>query len=281
MRAGELWTKIISLMNRIEQKFAELRAKNQPALILYLSAGDPNLDTTEKLILALEQAGADIIELGVPFSDPMADGPTIQSASERALKNYFTLEDIFAMAERIRSKSQIPLLLFSYYNPIFKFGEERAVSLAQEAGIDGMLVVDLPPEESENLGKLCADYGLSLVHLATPTSTPERLKLIAQASSGFIYYVSVTGVTGAREQLPEDLIEHLRLVKKFTDLPIAVGFGISRSEQAKELGRIADAVVVGSALVKLIEKYSSTDKLFEEVKNFARSLKSELEKSRS
>ena len=268
-------------MNRIEQKFTELRAKNQPALILYLTAGDPNLDTTEKLILTLEQAGTDIIELGVPFSDPMADGPTIQSASERALKNYFTLNDLFALVERIRSRSQIPILLFSYYNPIFKFGEERAVSLAQEAGIDGILVVDLPPEESENLRQLCADYGLSLVHLATPTSTPERLKLIAQASSGFIYYVSVTGVTGAREQLPEDIKEHINLVKSFTNLPVAVGFGISKPEQAGELGKIADGVVVGSALVKLIEESARSQELFDRVEKFVRSLKSELEKARS
>ena len=266
-------------MSRIEDKFKELKEKNQPGLVLYLTAGDPNLETTEKLIFCLEQAGADIIELGVPFSDPMADGPTIQLASQRALKNYFTLEDVFALVERVRQRSQIPILLFSYYNPIFKFGEERAVSLAQETGVDGMLVVDLPPEESGSLRELCKSYGLNLVHLIAPTTPPERIKLISELSSGFIYYVSVTGVTGARSELPKDIIEHLAMVKRYTHLPVAVGFGISRPEQAKKLAEVADAIVIGSALVKIIEEFSGSDELFKRTSEFVQSIKLALRSS--
>jgi len=267
-------------MNRIEEKFRELKAKNQAALILYITAGHPDLATTEKIILTLADAGADIIELGIPFTDPTADGPTIQAASMAALKNYFTLDDVFSMVERVRTRSPVPLLLFSYYNPIFKFGEEHAVSLAQESGIDGMLIVDLPPEESASLRKLCKDYGLNLVHLAAPTSDSKRLKLIAKSSSGFIYYVSVTGITGARAELPKDIIDHLKQIKKVSGLPVAVGFGVSKPDQARELARFADGVIIGSALVSIIEKYSSSPALLQEIKNFISPFKSAIIEAR-
>jgi len=260
-------------MSRIDDKFKELRKKKQAALVLYITAGDPDLKTTEKLITALEQAGADIIELGIPFTDPTADGPTIQAASMRALKNYFTLDDVFAMVERVRKVSQVPILLFSYYNPIFKYGEEKAASLAQESGVDGMLVVDLPPEESGSLRKMCKNYGLNLVALAAPTSDEQRLKLIANSSSGFIYYVSVTGITGARKTLPQDIREHIEQIKKFSKLPIAVGFGVSTPQQAKSLAHIADAVVVGSALVSIIEKFGKSKELIPQTQKFVASLK--------
>jgi len=268
-------------MTRIEEKFKELKLKNQSGLILYLTAGDPKLKITEQLILKLEQAGADIIELGVPFSDPTADGPTIQRASQRALKNYFSLDDILGMVERVRTRSQVPLLLFSYYNPIFKYGEERLVKRLKEVGIDGILVVDLPVEESENLAKLCKKIGINLILLATPTSNSSRLKAISKNSSGFIYYVSVTGITGARKELPKDISENLAKVKKITKLPIAVGFGVSTPGQAQALGKIADAVVVGSALVSIIEQYGGGQSLFEEVEKFCRAIKSGLTKSKS
>lgn len=268
-------------MNRIEKKFKELKKKNQSALILYLTAGDPDLKTTEKLIFTLEKAGADIIELGVPFSDPTADGPTIQSASMRALKKTFSLTDIFALVKRVRKNSEIPLLLFSYYNPIFKFGEKKAVVEAQKAGIDGMLIVDLPPEESNSLRKFTQKAGLSLVHLATPTSDPERLKLIAKASQGFIYYVSVTGITGARKELPRDIYQHITQIRQVSHLPVAVGFGVSDPTQAKNLAKIANGVVIGSALVSLIEKFSHSPKLHHEIEKFVSSIKSAIIKART
>lgn len=267
-------------MNRIEKKFKELRAKNQSALILYLTAGDPDLKTTEKIIFALEQAGADIIELGVPFTDPTADGPTIQAASMRALRKPFHLEDIFALGKRVRKKSEIPLLLFSYYNPILQFGEERAVREAKDAGIDGMLIVDLPPEESEKLRDFCREAGLCLVHLATPTSDQTRLKLIAESSSGFIYYVSVTGITGARKELPKDIKRHLEEIREVSDLPVVVGFGVSTPAQAKMLAQIADGVVIGSALVSRIEKFGSSPKLFPNLKQFCFTIKNSILKAR-
>ena len=268
-------------MNRINAKFKELAKKNQAALILYLTAGDPDLAATEKLIVTLAQAGADIIELGVPFTDPTADGPTIQAASMRALKNYFTLDDVFEMVERVRKVSSVPLLLFSYYNPIFKYGEEKAASVGAESGSDGMLVVDLPPEESASLRGHCRDYGLNLVHLAAPTSDAARLKLVAKSSSGFIYYVSVTGITGARAELPKDITEHLKQIKKISRLPVAVGFGVSRPEQAQYLARVADGVVIGSALVSVIAKHGRSKQLFSEAAKFAASFKSAIAKARS
>jgi len=261
-------------MNRIEQKFQELRQKNQAALILYLTAGDPGLKKTEQLIPALAQAGADIIELGVPFTDPTADGPTIQAAAGRALKKAFSLDELFAMVERVRQKTQVPLLLFSYYNPLFKYGEEKAASVGQESGIDGMLVVDLPPEESAGLRAHCRNYGLSLVHLATPVSDAQRLKLVAASSSGFVYYVSVTGITGARAHLPKDIKSHILELKKISNLPVAVGFGISRPEQAAQIAGVADGVVVGSALVSVIEKYGASPELIPRVQKFCKAFKS-------
>jgi len=258
-------------MNRIETKFAELKKQGRAALILYLTAGDPDLKTTEKIIPALAESGADIIELGIPFTDPTADGPTIQEASLRALKKYLTLDDVFAMVERVRKRTSVPLLLFSYYNPVFRYGEEKAAHVGAEAGIDGMLIVDLPPEESGPLRRHCRDCGLSVVHLATPVSGPDRLKAVAESSSGFIYYVSVTGITGARKKLPSDMKEHLAEIRKISNLPVAVGFGISRPEQAAGIARYADGVVIGSALVNLIAKCGKSKQLLPRLKKFCAS----------
>ncbi|MGO8970189.1 MAG: tryptophan synthase subunit alpha [Myxococcaceae bacterium] len=237
-------------MNRLERLFAESRRTGRKALVVYVCAGDPDLAATERLVPALAEAGADVIELGVPFSDPLADGPTIQAASQRALQSGTTLSGVLALVGRLRQRGcDVPLVLFGYVNPILSMGLERFVQEAAEAGADGVLVADLPLEESGPLGRLAEASGLSLVLLAAPTTPPERLRAIGQATRGFLYFVSVTGVTGARAELPVDLPEKLAAARAATKAPLAVGFGISTPEQAQALARHADAVVVGSALV--------------------------------
>ena len=266
-------------MNRIAERFAALQKKGESALVTYITAGDPDLAVTETIIAALEASGADILELGVPFSDPMADGPTIQAASDRALKNPFSLDAIFSLVERVRKTSPIPILLFGYYNPIFRYGEERFVSVAQEAGVDGLLVVDLPPEEGRGLGELCRKSDLALVYCLAPTSTEERIEIVTQACTGFVYYVSVAGVTGARAELSKTIGRDVARIKKQTELPVAVGFGISTPDQAQEVARHAEGVVVGSALVKVIEKYGRSPELLPEVKKFVSGLKAGVRKA--
>ena len=241
-------------MNNIEKKFKSLRAQKRKAFIAYITAGDPNLDVTEKLVHALEKVGVDIIELGVPFSDPMADGPTIQTASQRALKNKVSLKDILDMVSRIRRTSQIPIALMSYYNPVFHFGDANFVAAAVKAGVDGVIIPDLPPEEAHELRKHSTKSGFSTVFFMAPTTTDERLKKIIQASTGFIYYVSLTGVTGARVDLSRSIATDVKRVKRSTDKPVCVGFGISTPDQVREAGRFADGVIVGSAIIKEIEK---------------------------
>ncbi len=265
-------------MSRIEKKFLDLAGQGRKALIPYLTAGDPDLETTEKLLLALDHAGADIIELGMPFSDPMADGPTIQEASERALRNYFSADDVFALVERFRSRSDVPVLLFGYYNPIFKYGEERFCSMAQEVGVDGLLVVDLPPEEGSSLQAHCGDTGLDLIYLIAPTTPDERIRRVVAQGSGFIYYVAVTGVTGARTTLSDTIAQDVPRIKAATELPVAVGFGISSSEQAQEVAKHADAVVVGSAIVKIIGENGRSPDLIEKVTAFVKSLRQGVDK---
>ncbi len=267
-------------MSRIGEKFAALKEQGQAGLVTYITAGDPDLATTEKLIQVLAESGADILELGVPFSDPMADGPTIQAAADRALKNPFSLDAIFSLVERVRKQSQVPILLFGYYNPIFKYGEERLVSVAEEAGVDGLLVVDLPPEEGEGLGKLCARAGLDLIYCLAPTSTDERIAIVTRAGSGFVYYVSVTGVTGARTELSRTIARDVARIKRQTSLPVAVGFGISTPEQAREVARHAEGVVVGSALVKVIERYGRSPELLLKVREFVAGLKAGIQSAR-
>jgi len=239
--------------NRIEKCFATLRAAGEMGIVAYITAGDPSIDATLDFVLALEEAGADVIELGVPFSDPLADGPTIQRASERALKSGASLPKILELVSRIRKSSQIPLVLFSYYNPILQMGLETFAAAASGAGADGVLATDLSPEESVEYRRILATYHLDTIFLCAPTSTDERLASIAECSSGFVYLVSRTGVTGAKDTLPDDLPVLLRRLRNFTKLPIAVGFGISLPGQVTLLGGLADAAVVGSALVAEIE----------------------------
>jgi len=238
---------------RIAKCFATLRAAGEMGIVAYITAGDPSLDATVEFVLALEEAGTDVIELGVPFSDPLADGPTIQRASERALKSGASLPKILELAGRIRKSSQVPLVLFSYYNPILQMGLEPFAAAASGAGVDGVLATDLSPEESVEYRRILAMHHLDTIFLCAPTSTDERLASIAKCSSGFLYLVSRTGVTGAEDTLPADLPALLRRVRNFTNLPIAVGFGISLPGHVTLLGGLADAAVVGSSLVSEIE----------------------------
>jgi tryptophan synthase alpha chain len=239
--------------NRISNRFATLRAAGEMGIVAYITAGDPSLDATLEFVSALEEAGTDVIELGVPFSDPLADGPTIQRASERALKSGASLPKILELVRRIRKSSQIPLVLFSYYNPILQMGLEAFAAAASQAGVDGVLATDLSPEESVEYRRILATRHLDTIFLCAPTSTDERLASIAKCSSGFLYLVSRTGVTGAKDTLPDDLPALLRRVRNFTTLPIAVGFGISLPGHITLLGGLADAAVVGSSLVAEIE----------------------------
>jgi tryptophan synthase alpha chain len=239
---------------RIEKKFAELRARGEAALIPFIVAGDPSLEATRALVLELEARGADLIELGVPFSDPMADGPANQRALARGLAAGASLAAILAMVSEVRRQSQIPIVLFGYYNPILHYGCERLCADAARAGVDGLLVVDLPPEEATELARPARAHGLDIIYLLAPTTPIDRARAIARAGSGFLYYVAVAGVTGARASLAAGLEDRVRALRTVTDLPIGVGFGISTAAQAGEVAGYADAVVVGSALSLIVER---------------------------
>jgi tryptophan synthase alpha chain len=246
-------------VGRITRQFRRLADAGELGLVAYITAGDPSLDATEKIVLAAAEAGADVIELGVPFSDPVADGPTIQRASERALRRHTTLAGVIDLVRRLRVRSDVPLVLFSYFNPILQMGLEKFAEAAAAAGADGVLVTDLTPEEAGEYRSVMHKHGLDTIFLAAPTSTDTRLAKIAEFTSGFLYLISRTGVTGAREALPEDLPTLARRARQFTKLPLAVGFGISQPAHVSILGGIADAAVVGSALVAEIEKASTPD----------------------
>ena len=250
-----------------------LSFQKRPALVVYVTSGDPNLTTTLEIVLAAVDAGADVIELGVPFSDPLADGPTIQRASERALKSGTTLAGVLELVRQIRKASQVPLVLFSYYNPILQMGLEKFATGAANAGADGVLATDLTPEESEEYRGILHTHGLDTVFLAAPTSSDDRLKIISAASSGFVYLISRTGVTGAKDSLSDELPALLRRVHQFTELPVAVGFGISLPGHVSVLGGLADAAVVGSALVSEIEKATSVDMAVAALRERVRALK--------
>src|ERR1700733_6585337 len=262
---------------RISQRFAELRASGELGIIAYITAGDPSLDATLKFVLALAKAGADVIELGIPFSDPLPDGPTIQRASEPALNAGTTLASVIDLVRRIRQSkspaSEVPLILFGYYNPIVQMGVEKFAAAASSAGADGVLVTDLTPEESADYRRILGAHNLDTVFLAAPTSTDERIDKISAATSGFLYLISRTGVTGAKDSLPDDLPALIRRVRSRTNLPIAVGFGISLPGHVSVLGGLADAAVIGSALVSEIEKADSVDAAAQALGSKIRSLK--------
>lgn len=240
--------------NRIEKKFKELKQQKKKAFVAFVTAGDPNLKTTPKIIHALDDAGVDILELGVPFSDPMADGPVIQRSSERALKAGTTLRKILTLVKDVRCKTQIPILLMGYYNPILAYGVEKYFKDAKASGVDGSLIVDLPPEEGGAAHKAAKVAGVSLVFLLAPTSNGTRIRTVTKKGSGFIYYVSLTGITGAKLNAHLGRQAALKNLKKASRLPVCVGFGIKTPQQAKEVAHLADGVVVGSALVHVLER---------------------------
>ncbi len=244
---------------RISRRFAELRRTGEMGLVAYITAGDPSLQATEQFVIALADAGADVIELGVPFSDPIADGPVIQRASERALRSGTTLAGVLALVKSLRAKSDVPLVLFSYFNPVLQMGLEKFGGAAKAAGADGVLITDLTPEEAGEYRAAMAAHGLDTIFLAAPTSPDERLARIAEASSGFLYLISRTGVTGPKDQLADELPSLARRVRRVTQLPIAIGFGISLPGHVSLLGGLADAAVVGSALVEEIGHAGSVD----------------------
>jgi tryptophan synthase alpha chain len=259
-------------MNRIQARFEALKAKGETAFIPYLTAGDPSMDDSIAYVRALEAAGADIIEFGVPFSDPVGDGPAIQEAAQRALDNGANLHKVIAAVAKLRQDSQVPLLLFSYFNPLLAYGLEAFAKDAAAAGVDGVLCVDLPPEEAGDYKAALDKYDLCTIFLTAPTSTDERLEKIAGACTGFVYYVSRLGITGERSDLASDMGEILERIHRHTDKPVAVGFGISTPEQARHVAGIAEGVVVGSAIVRLIAEHGVAPAGPEEVRAFARSL---------
>ena len=234
-----------------------LQFHSKPGLVAYLTCGDPDVGTTREIVLAAIRAGADVVELGVPFSDPVADGPVIQRASDRALRAGTTLSDVLQLASEVRRQSDAGLIVFSYLNPLLRYGLEKFCADAARAGIDGALVTDLPVEEADDYIRMMRAHRLATVFLAAPTSTDERLERIARASTGFVYAVSRTGVTGTRAELPQDARDLVTRLRKFTPLPIAVGFGISNAEQFAAVGAFADAAVVGSAIVQVVERAGS------------------------
>jgi tryptophan synthase alpha chain len=246
-------------MSRIDERFARLRREGRKGFVAFLTAGDPSLERTVRAARELEEAGADVLELGVPFSDPLADGPVIQRSSQRALDRGVTLAHVLETARAIRAETDLPLLLFSYYNPLLRYGLARLAAEARSAGVDGVLVTDLPPEEAGEWLAAARGTALDTVFLAAPTSPDARLRRVAEASRGFVYAVSRTGVTGERQTLSEDAVPLLRRLKALTDAPIALGFGIASPEQARAAAEVADGVVVGTALVRFLEETPEGD----------------------
>ena len=257
-------------MSRIDHIFNVLKNKGQSALIPFIMAGDPDIETTEALVLKMAEAGADIIEIGVPFSDPLADGQTIQSASQRALQNGTNLKKILHLTERLKGIAT-PLVLMTYFNPIFKYGLKEFAKDCQKSGVDGVIIPDLPPEEAGLWIREARREALDTIFLIAPTSPPSRIRLVSRCSRGFIYYVSVTGVTGARDKLPEELELAVKAVKEQSKKRVAVGFGVSTPEQAKRISFFADGVIIGSAIVKMIEENLKSPELTDKVRNFVSS----------
>lgn len=254
-------------MSRIGRKFREVLARKGKAFIPYVMAGDPDLGRTREAVTILEECGADILELGVPFSDPLADGPTIQRAALRALSGNVTLPSVIGLVADLRKKTEMPIILMTYYNPVFRYGEERFVRDAVAAGVDGVIIPDLPPEEARGLIRAARSQGLDTIFLLAPTSTDERIRSVARASTGFIYYIPITGITGAELRLDGQARDHVAKIREVSHTPVAVGFGVSTPEEAGVVARFADGVIVGSAIVK---RMGETD---EALKGYLRSLR--------
>ncbi len=263
-------------MNRLDATFARLKAEGEKALIAYIMAGDPSLHETEQLVLELERAGADIIELGVPFSDPIADGPVIQQAAERALRSGTSLKKILATVALLRARTQVPLVLMTYYNSIHAFGGAHFCREAARTGVDGLIVPDMPPEEAGTLETEAAGAGLDIIYLLAPTSTPDRCAMVARRSRGFLYYVSLTGITGATLTDWGGVRQNVEKIRKASAVPVAVGFGVATPDDASKVGDIADGVIVGSAIVRRIGDHQQDARMAEQVGQFVRSLKAAL-----
>jgi tryptophan synthase alpha chain len=260
-------------MNRIEKKFRQLKTNNKKAFIAFITAGFPDLATTAKLVLSFEKNGVDIVELGVPFSDPLADGPAIQRASEYSLKRGTNLPKILGLVKKLRRDTDIPICLMTYYNPVFCFGESNFINESVSAGVDGVIIPDLPPEEAKSFISYANKSGLFNICFVSPTTSDERIKVIAKKAKGFIYYVSLTGVTGMRSKLSTDLRTNLAKIKKTISLPVCVGFGISNVSQVKYASRFSDGVIIGSAIVEKIKKnIRRRSSLVQRVTNFVKSL---------
>ena len=260
-------------MGRIESRFSELRTRGERALVAFVTAGDPNLSASEALVLAIAEAGADLIEIGVPFSDPLAEGPTIQRSSARALRSGTTLRGVLGLAKNLRSKIDQPLVLMGYANVFLAMGERNFAAAAKEAGVDGVITVDLPPEEEVLFFDSLLECEVDPILLASPTTSESRLAALAEKTRGFLYYVSIAGVTGARKEMAAGLEEAVSKIRRISDIPVCVGFGISTPEQVAEVGRFADGAVVGSALVDLIEAAETPESAVASVSEFVAKLK--------
>ncbi len=259
-------------VNRIEKKFRELKKKNKKAFIVFITAGFPNFRITRRLVLELENSGADLIELGVPFSDPLADGPVIQESSRASLEAGTTLTKILTLVKSLRKQTQIPLCLMTYYNLIFCYGKRRFLKMAHSSGVDGIIIPDLPPEEDRDFILNCRKYNIDTIFFISPTTSIKRTQFINKFSRGFIYYISLTGVTGARQKLPADLIRSIKAVKKYVNKPLCVGFGVSRPKQVSQIFSLADGVIVGSAVIKKIQENLYRTDLVKRVGRFVRYL---------
>jgi tryptophan synthase alpha chain len=259
-------------VNRIDKKFKELKEKKSCAFISYITCGDPSISSTEKIIKILQEHNVDIIELGAPFSDPMADGPTIQQAQASALKHHVSLKKVLETAKRIRKFSDIPMAVMSYYNPIFHYGIRRFIKDAKKSGLDGLIIPDLPPDEGSQVELFARQSDLATIYFISSTSSNNRIKKAIRHSKGFIYYLSLTGVTGARSKLPKGIKKDVTKIKKMTNKPVCVGFGISNCVQVKEMCKVADGVIVGSAIINKIHQDKSESKILKDIKSFVGSL---------
>ncbi|GJL78401.1 MAG: tryptophan synthase alpha chain [Nitrospinaceae bacterium] len=260
-------------MSRIQDCFKKLDEKKQKALVAFVTAGDPDLPTTKHIFSLLEKNGADIVELGVPFSDPLADGPVIQASALRALNSGTNLKKIIQLVADIRKNSQLPIVLMTSYNPVFVYGQKQFIDDALKAGVDGVIIPDLPPEEAKEFQTMADPKGLETIFLLAPTSTEDRVTMVARQSRGFIYYVSLTGTTGVKSTVAENLQPKVQVIKNAAALPVLVGFGISGPEQAKEASAVSDGVIVGSAIVRLIAENSDPAERDAKIGQFVSSVK--------
>lgn len=260
-------------MNRIDKKFKDLKKEGKKAFVAFITCGFPNLKTTENLLKEFARIGVDVIELGIPFSDPMADGKVIQEASLHALKNKVTLKNAIDLVARVRKDVNVPIAFMTYYNPVYKYGLEKFVNDAVKAGVDGVIIPDLPPEEAKDLKSFSDNKNFDIISFLAPTSTDARIKFVSKQAKGFIYYVSLTGVTGERTSLAKNIQENLKRIYKFTDKPVCVGFGVSNAAQVKDIQKCADGVIVGSAIVKKIKENIGKADLVVKVSQYVEELK--------